>query len=149
MRRSIHSSTTGSSIPRVGARIDRGPDLTVTVPDAWKGVASTKRRHCARPGRPTRRISLQPCAAFVILAVFARFTRVPSGKIAIQNLREPSRPSSPFRFSARTPRLRSMAIGLDKRKAPAEEGDPQELSLQYQTCGGKKSTWKAKVSQAD
>src|ERR1700704_4228442 len=120
---------------RVSTRIDRRPDLSRHR--SWtleKGVASPKQAGIVRD-RNDRRAAFhrKPCAAFVILAAFARFYAR-----ALREDRDPEPLREPFAAELGHPIQRphaTAAVDRDRareRKAPAEEGDPQELSLQYQ-----------------
>jgi len=85
----VHSSDRQVSDSGVWARESiGGPTSTVTVPGRLrKALRPQNRPACARPGRPTRRISTASHAPpSSILAVFAGLTRVPSGKIGSRTL---------------------------------------------------------------
>src|SRR5256885_353944 len=120
---------------RVGARIDRRPDLNRHRSRALEeGVAPPKQARIVRD-RNDRRTALhrKPCAAFAILAAFAG--------LYARALREDSDPE-PLREALAAelghPIQRADAtasVDRDRarqRAAPAEDGNPQELPFQYQ-----------------
>src|SRR5438876_387297 len=120
---------------RVRARIDRPSDLHRNRSRALqKGVATPEQAGVVRD-RHDRRAAFhrKPCAAFVILAAFARFY-----PRAFWEDCDPEPLSEPLAAELGHPIQRpdaTAAVDGDragKRKPPAEEGDPQELSLQYQ-----------------
>src|SRR5438309_2139902 len=120
---------------RVGARIDRRSDLhRYRTRTLEKRVATPEQagvvrdRHDRRPA-----FHREPCAAFVILAAFARFHAR-----ALREDRDPEPLREPLAAELGHPIQRPDALAaIDRdrarqREAPTEEGDPQELSLPYQ-----------------
>src|SRR5947209_758695 len=114
----------------VGTRIDRRPDLNGHRSRTLeKGVASPKQASIVRD-RNDRRAAFhrKPCAAFVILAAFARFYAR-----ALREDRDPEPLREPLAAKLGHPIQRPDATATvdrdraRKRKTPAEEWDPQEL----------------------